>query len=86
MNCLGVMDIDSYCLPDWPPRPHQLLGPLATNNPSKSAKSPRHVTITSKQDSLNTTMNNEFLQSSEREQILRRFSARRPERLLLFLS
>lgn len=68
------MDIDSYCLPDWPPRPHQLIAPLATNQMSKSAKSPRHLPNPIKQDSTN-----EFLQNSEREQILRRFSARRTQ-------
>lgn len=65
------MDIDSYCFPDWPPRPQQLNAPLATNQMSKSAKSPRHLPIPMKQE--------EFLQNSEREQILRRFSARRTE-------
>ncbi len=72
------MDIDSYCLPDWPPESIQNL----KIHQSKSAKSPRHILLSSKHD--DSIINNEFLQPSEREEILRRFSARRSEGKLIF--
>ncbi len=77
------MDIDSYCLPDWSTTSHQLIVPILKSHQSKSAKSPRNVSISTKHDS--TTTNNEFLQPSEREQILRRFSARKYQRNIYFL-
>ncbi|CAF0886668.1 unnamed protein product [Rotaria sp. Silwood1] len=72
---LGVMDIDSYCLPDWPSASNQLIAPIIKSHQSKSAKQPRHVTILTKNDSTN----NEFLQASEREQIIRTHSAKKPQ-------
>lgn len=69
------MDIDAYCLPDWPSGSSQLITPMLTPHMSKSAKSPRYLPISSKQDSTTT----EFLQPTEREQIIRRFSARKSE-------
>ncbi|CAF4020243.1 unnamed protein product [Rotaria sp. Silwood2] len=71
---LGVMDIDSYCLPDWPSASNQLIAPIIKSQ-SKSAKQPRHVTILARNDSAN----NEFLQPSEREQIVRTHSAKKSE-------
>jgi len=71
------MDIDSYCLPDWP------SGEIIKYHQSKSAKSPRHIIISSKHDD-STTNNNEFLQPSERELILRRYSARKADSKILF--
>jgi len=72
------MDIESYCLPDWPSTSNQLIPPILKNQ-SKSAKSPRHVSISSKRDS-NIS---EFLQLSEREQLIRTLSARKPQDNLL---
>ncbi|CAF0916249.1 unnamed protein product [Rotaria sordida] len=72
---LGVMDIDSYCLPDWPSASNQLIAPIIKSQQSKSAKQPRHITILTKNDSIN----NEFLQPSEREQIIRTHSANKPQ-------
>ncbi|CAF3387992.1 unnamed protein product [Rotaria socialis] len=70
---LGVMDIDAYCLPDWPPISTHLIAPTTKSHASKSAKQPRHVTIVTKNESIN----NEFLQPSERELITRTHSAKR---------
>jgi hypothetical protein len=70
------MDIDSYCLPEWPPASNQLIAPILKSQQSKSAKAPRHVSISTKRDSSTS----EFLQPSEREQIIRTHSARKPER------
>ena len=69
------MDIDSYCFPDWPNVSNQLIAPVIKPQQSKSAKSPRHISISSKRDS-NVS---EFLQPSEREQLLRTLSARKSE-------
>ncbi len=74
------MDIDSYCLPDWPSGASQLTAPIRKFQPSKSAKSRRHVSISTKRDSSAS----EFLQPSEREQIIRTHSARKPERKLFY--
>jgi hypothetical protein len=74
------MDIDSYCLPDWPSRSNQLISPIRKCRESKSAKSPRHVSISTKHHSII----NEFLQPTEREQILRTLSARKPDRKFSF--
>jgi len=77
------MDIDSYCLPDWPSSSsNQLMVPILKSHLSKSAKSPRHVSISTKLDS--TT--NEFLQPTEREQILRTLSARKSECKIFILN
>ncbi len=73
------MDIDSYCLPDWPSSPNQLISSSLKSHQSKSAKSPRHVPISPKRDS----PINEFLQPSERELILRTLSARRPRKIFI---
>lgn len=51
------------------------LNPLKLN-PLKGDKSSRHVSISSKRDSVNS----EFLQPDEREQILRTHSARKSDR------
>ena len=74
------MDIDSYCLPDWPSGASQLTAPVRKFQSSKSAKSRRHVSISTKGDSSTS----EFLQPSEREQIIRTHSARKPERKLFY--
>ena len=78
----GVMDIESYCLPDLPSssRSTHLVSaikrtPFMTNlNRSKSAKPSRHVTISPKHQ----VMNKEFLQPAEKEIILRTLSAKKP--------
>jgi hypothetical protein len=80
MNYLGVMDIDSYCLPGWPS-----TVPSVKVHQSKSAKSPRHVLLSSSKAD-DSIMTNEFLQPNEREQILRRFSARKPESINKYFS
>jgi hypothetical protein len=74
------MDIDSYCLPNWPSSSssNKFIAPLTKNQEidrSKSAKQSRHVSISTKRD-LTTS---EFLQPSEREQIIRTHSARKCE-------
>ena len=77
---IGVLDIDSYCLPDMPSseRRHLVSAikptvkiPIA--NRSKSAKPPRHVTISSRTE----IMNKEFPETAEKEMILRTSSAKR---------
>jgi hypothetical protein len=69
------MDIDSYCLPDWPSASNQLIAPILKSHQSKSAKPSRRVSIPTKRDSINS----EFLQPNEREQIVRTLSARKSE-------
>lgn len=67
------MDIDSYCLPDWPSASNQLIAPILKSHQSKSAKPPRHVTIAAKAE----TINNEFPQPREKEEIIRTHSAKK---------
>lgn len=67
------MDIDAYCLPDWPGASVPMRTKMTKFHESKSAKQPRHVTIMVKND----PTNNEFPQPSEREQLIRTHSARK---------
>jgi len=69
------MDINSYYLPDWPSSSNQLIAPILKSHQSKSAKSPRHVSISTKPHS----PTNQFLQPTEREQIIRTLSARKSQ-------
>lgn len=81
------MDIESYCLPDLPSaRTAPLVSSIEKTSRvtthqhrSKSAKPPRHVTISPK----NAILNREFLQPAEKEFLLRTLSAKKPPSDLL---
>lgn len=75
------MDIQSYCLPDFP-RTNEFISPIIKFHQSKSAKSPRDLSISTKSYSTD----NEFLQPNEKQQIIRTLSARKSNRKIILFS